>query len=259
MRKAIISGLIVFALVASWGVAMAGPSEIGIRTYTERGEFEGLFTVNPQYLSAHEFAYCSSIDTGKFAEDVSTFTWTSVPAVPGEEEDMPDTIFFQSIDMDEVGRGCCGGYGEVTDEYMGGGGAEFWDSLWIADIASDDGQDDAYHYLELGVKNTGDNAICDPPGATASKDLSVTTTWVSNGADYLAMTQDIFVENKMLCGLDGCGCGGCGGYGFDADAIGWLESCNTYGNDYTFLTDMWGSGLEYQFQWLIGGIEMPEE
>ena len=237
MKKTLITGLVAFSLLATIGIAMAGQSEIGIKTYTQRGEVEGSFCINPQYLQydTHSFTYCSEFDTEDWAEDVNTFTYTSVPAAP-TDEDMPETVFYQHIDVDEIGVGGCG--------------PKYSSYLFIEDIASDGVQDDALHYLELDVEDTGDAVMCDPPGASQSKDMDVTTTWVSNGASYLAMTQDIYVENKGHCFG-----GGNNDWDFWPDAVADLTSSNTYGGDYTYNMDIWGKGIEYEFDWLIGDVE----
>ena len=240
MKRTLIAGLVAFSLVATIGIAMAGPSEIGIKTYTQRGEFEGSFCIDPQYMQwdEHTFTYCSTIDTDDYSEDINTFTYTMVPGDPATPEDLEPTIFFQHVDVDEIGDKHCG--------------PSYTSYLFIEDIASDEsGQDDALHHLELDVRDTGDPVECDPPGAAQSKDMDVTTSWVSDGANYLAMTQDIFVENKGHC----FGGGNCDS-DFWPDAVGDLSSCNTYGGDYTYTIDLWGKGIEYEFDWVIG--EPPE-
>lgn len=235
MRK-LIALLTAFVFVATAGAAMAGQSQIGIRTYSEYGGADIETQIMPQYMGDSQFFYQSNFDLC-YGKNVGTYTMTSVPADPASGEEFADTFFAQAIEADEVSLHH-GGHQEVTDEGHHGPDAEFSDVLVILDLASDEsGQDDAYHSLELCVDNEG-NPYCDS-WITVSKDLSIGTMWATDGANYLAMTQDIYVDDL----LDG-----------HEDASGCLKSLNTYGGDYFFNTEIWGSGLDYEFDWLIGEV-----
>jgi hypothetical protein len=259
--KKLIAGLVVFTLLATAGIAMGGASEISVRTELERGDMKGKFCIHPDYLEdPHEFAYTNKFKTGSFAEGVKSFTYTSVPADlvdPVPEDKQPATMFYQTLSMVEAGHKCgqCGGQVDAEGCPGGGGkkccGAYFFDALSIYDIASDaDQRDDAMKKLDICVTDTGEPK--DFPGV--SKDLKMETSWVSNGADYLAFTQDVEVQNKHICG-DKCRW---------PDAIGDLDFCATYGDadadnpfDYSYDVEMWGKGLEFEFDWLIGTLPEP--
>lgn len=256
MKKTLIAGLVAFALITSVGTAMAGESMIGIKTYSEYGGIDATFTIMPQYMADHGFIYISDFDTPDCSRDVGTETITVVPNAPGDATELAEpTQFFQEIFVGEV-KSCCpckgGNYGPYEVEGDGnpgyGGHFDYSDLLVIEDIASDGSeQDDAYHNLVLEVKDCKGCDPCDSDcGCLAydvSKDVRITTGWealVSENpaqGDYLIMTQDIYVDTLTDC----C-----------ADAFGELCSFNTYGNDYIYDLEMWGTGIDYEFDWIIG-------
>ena len=255
MKKTLITGLIAFALISTVGTALAGSSQIGVKTYSEWGGIDATYTIMPQYYADHGFVYISDVETPHTSQDVGTETIVSVPNAPGAGELVLPTTFFQNIFVGEVNaRSPCDdhhGPGGHEVEAEGGhhyGDFDFWDMLIIEDIASDDGQDDAYHSLTLEVEDCKSCDDCDPDDCCktafdVSKDVSITTGWQavvgaqSPQEDYFVMTQDIYVDTLADC----C-----------ADAYGELCSFNTYGGDYIFDIGMWGTGIDYEFDWIIG-------
>jgi hypothetical protein len=234
MRK-LIAILAAFVFIASTGAAMAGQSEIGVKTYSEYGGVDAVTQIMPKYMADHQFFYQSDVQIDDCGKNVGTYTYTLVPADPASPEETAATVFFQAIEADEVSGHDSHGQ-DVNTEGHHGPDATFSDVLTVKDLASDAGQsDDAYHSLSLEVNNEGhpyhDSWV------TVSKDMSVATGWKTDGVTMLAMTQNIYVDDL----LDG-----------HSDASGCLESVNTYGGDYYFDTSMWGTGMDYEFNWLIG-------
>ena len=255
MKKTLFAGLVAFVLITSVGTAMAGESMIGVKTYSEYGGVDATFTIMPQYMADHGFVYISDFDTSDCARDVGTETITVIPNAPGDTTELAEpTQFFQEIFVGEINSRCpCddhhgGGQHEVDADGSHHGDFDFSDLLIIEDINSDDGQDDAYHNLVLEVEDCrggcdGCDSDCGCLAYDVSKDVLITTGWealVSDNpaqGDYLIMTQDIYVDTLADC----C-----------ADAIGELCSFNTYGNDYIYDLEMWGTGMDYEFDWIIG-------
>ena len=214
--KTLIAGLIAFTLVAGAGMAFAGQSTIQINTYTTYGGvWENLF-VAPDYMD-EELFYTSDlfIDWG---QNVGTMAFVSVP--DGIENDDP-TMFIQTVEADEIGDNT----------------ASYSDLLTIESLAGED--DSVYHYTELTAWSIGDPYDMYP---TVSNDLVIMTAWMSDADTALVFDQDIYVDQLA---------------DDQADAFGTLYSGNWYGDmqadwDYVFQTEVWGSTLEFELDWMIG-------
>ena len=218
MKKTLIAGLVAFSLVATAGIAMAGQSQIKIETFSTYGGLWEWIIISPDYMN-DELMYQSFVDI-PFGENVGTMAWTAVPEGPSGEEDPDPTIFGQYVEADEL----------YVDGY-------YWDMMTVEGVAGD--EDDVFHMTELYAYSIGDPYGVYP---TVSRDLEVTTGWISDAENFLYYDQDIYVDEIA----DDW-----------ADAYGELYSINMYGDgddgyDYIFELEQWGSTMDFELDWIIG-------